>query len=814
TSLVWILQGPVSAPAAGLAALMLLVAASDALAVRVRVRSAQHAMQWSDAAVLVGLALLPVPWVVVATAAGMLISKLVRRVRPLQTGFGACKEALLAAVGGLVLLGLDAADAPAVAALAVAYAAMTVVDELVSVPVIAFATRTSVVERYRHHADVRLLVAAGRFAVAAGVVLAWRLQPQLLPAALVVVLAAYVWHERWVRTREERRSWQRLAAATKEFTGVQLDRVLHTAVVQAAALFSADEAELQLWGEYPHRLVRGRDEVSFDGIPAGLPADPPPAAVVATPLAGHAGQPDIGVLRLRFREQVNLSQREQAMLHTYTAALDTAVRTASAYRRLDTAVAEQTHAAAHDPLTGLVNRRELDRALQSAGQAPTRLALLLLDLRHFKEVNDTFGHLAGDRVLAEVADRLRAAAPDALVARFGGDEFAILLPAPGHDDTPIRARAQQAVAALAEPVEVDGLPVVIEANAGLAILEPGPPAAAGQGPAGLDPAAEVMRRADVAMYRAKRTHQSLALYTTMHDPADRSRLELSGQLPAAVDRREFLLHFQPIVDLATGKVTAAEALARWRHPSRGQLEPRWFLDLLERSHLLPGFTAAVLDDALAAAKIWQAAGHPLCVNVNISPRSLLDEDLPRQVLDALDQHGLPPERLCLELTETLALSQHTVVDQVLTRLHDIGIQLALDDFGTGFSSLAVLSRTPVHQLKIDRSFVQTLTDHASHSSDRHTDPAANARAVIRSIADLGRSLQLAVTAEGVESHQQRQQLWHLGCHTGQGHMFSPPVPADGLLAALTRGVGQPGHLAPPLHPGADVVRLPATASHR
>jgi EAL domain-containing protein (putative c-di-GMP-specific phosphodiesterase class I) len=390
----------------------------------------------------------------------------------------------------------------------------------------------------------------------------------------------------------------------------------------------------------------------------------------------------------------------------------------------------------------------------------------------------------------------------------------------------VEARARRVLGSLAEPLEVDGLPIMVEANGGLALAldpqddppdPPGPPEEDAGRPAGpefrSDPQAwmtELMRRADVAMYQAKRTGQPLVCYTTARDPADRERLALAGQLPRAVSEREFVLHFQPIVDLASGEVIGAEALARWRHPTRGQLEPRWFLDLVERSAQLPAFTAAVLDDALSAATVWRAAGHDLSVSVNISARSLLDTNLPRQVLAALDRHGTRPDRLCLELTETLALSQLETVDQVLTRLHDIGVRLALDDFGTGFSSLAVLSRIPVHQLKIDRSFVQALRDLDLAGADPEADADAisQANAVVRSTVQLGRTLDLTVVAEGIEAESQRRLLWELGCAAGQGHLFARAEPSERLLAALTTGVGgRPGTAAAPITGDPTVVHL-------
>ena len=381
---------------------------------------------------------------------------------------------------------------------------------------------------------------------------------------------------------------------------VDLEAVLRAAVTSGAKLFSADEIEVEIWLDDRSRLVRGdASAISFDGDPAQAPSQP--SSVYAVALQGYRGQRDIGALRLRFRHKIKISDREQAMLQTYAAALDTAVRNAAAYGRLGEATAAHAHAAAHDPLTGLANRRELERCLTTlvnAVEGPP--ALLLIDVKHFKEVNDALGHLAGDQLLVAVAQRLTAAAgADDLVCRFGGDEFAVVLPAPGTSEE-IASRVRRLLDNLADPVEVEGVPLSIEVYAGLARLDP-----SDQRPDGT----ELMRRADVAMYQSKRTGQSPFYYDGVRDPRDRDRLELSGQLARAVSEGEFELFFQPIVDLATGAVVAAEALARWHHPTRGLLSPQHFLGLLERSSHLTAFTESILHEALAAADMWRAAGH-------------------------------------------------------------------------------------------------------------------------------------------------------------------------------------------------------------
>lgn len=823
-------------PLPWLVAYVALVALAIRLSVTVRIRSTSFTVAWTDAVILVGLALMPAPWVALATTVGAALGMATtHRLRPVQVAFASAKDTTTTFIAGLILIGVAGAAPPLSAGIigiyAVAFAALTVVDMALVNPVIALASRTRVFDRLRANWDIRIVTLVGRLVVAVATIAALRSQPLLLYLLPLVVLIAHLWHERWVRAREERQAWQDLAAATESFSGVELDAVLRAAVSRGAGLFSADEVEVEIWLDSGHRLVRGAEEITYDGDPDGAPPDT--TNIYAVALHGYQAGRDVGALRLRFHRRTKVSEREQAMLASFAAALDTAIRNAAAYGQLGEATAAHAHAAAHDPLTGLANRRELERhlteALATDSSLDCRIALLLLDLKHFKEVNDTLGHLTGDRVLVQIAHRLAGAVrPRDLVARFGGDEFAVLL---RHAYRPerVETRAAGVLAALADPLTVDGLPLVVEANAGLALaIDPrdesdddvdsdtevgddgSRPGRDGPG-FRRDPGtwmAELMRRADVAMYQAKRHRRPLASYSPLNDTGQRPRLELAGQLGEAVSQRQFVLRFQPIVDLVTGEVHSAEALARWRHPTRGQLEPRWFLDLIERSQHLQAFTEAVLDGALSAADMWRAAGHDLSVSVNISARSLLDSQLPRLVLDALGNHRTPPHRLCLELTESLAISQLDTVDQVLTQLHDIGVQLALDDFGTGYSSLAALSRIPVHQLKIDRSFVKVLRVFGTGDGPPGAADITQARAVVRSTVQLGRTLDLAVVAEGVENLAQRRLLCQLGCEFGQGNLFSRPSTADGLLDMLTRGVGdRSGALAEPIAGEGNVVSI-------
>nr|WP_030499468.1 bifunctional diguanylate cyclase/phosphodiesterase [Micromonospora purpureochromogenes] len=772
------------------ATLIFMITLGGVVKASIRIRSTTHSIAWVETAVVIGVAIAPASWVVASTVLGVALSSFILRLPAIKSAFGIGKNVLIA--GGTVAVA-SALDWPAaspsvsnlIGTLAIVYLVAALLDDLLAMPVIALASGTPVMRQFRTDLDLRVAGFAVRFLVAACTVLILRADPRLLLAVPALVLSLHLAYSTRIRTRTEQQAWQRLARATDALNVVDLDQVLTTAVTEASELFSADEIEIEL--REGGRTVRGNAAgIAYDGT-SPEPSDID-GRVMPVALEGHNRTDDLGVLRLRFAGPVELSEREQYTLRTFASALCTAVRNAQAYAELARIAQDHAYAATHDALTDLSNRRHLldeGSAQLTARHADGITALVLIDLNHFKEVNDTLGHGAGDQVLIQVAERLRGAArPDDLVARLGGDEFAVLLrglPAPAVASH----RAEALLNALHDPLDVDGMRISVEASGGIAVA----PATGGM--------PELLRRADVAMYQAKRAGQRLATYAPARDTADLSRLTLGGELPRAVADHEFTVNFQPIVDLASGEVIGAEALARWHHPTHGLIDPLRFLEAVERSGLLPAFAEAILDQALIAAGSWRDAGFDLPVSVNVSPRSLLDARFPGAVLARLRAHDLPPDRLVLELTETLTLSQLDVVDRVLSRLRDSGVRLALDDFGTGYSSLSLLSRIPVHELKIDRSFVTAM------------ETAPEAAAVIRSTLDLGRSLNLTVVAEGVESEPQRRALWELGCAAGQGHLFARPLPAAALLAGLQRGHGgRTGALAPALHDAGAVIRLP------
>ncbi|MEU4621208.1 bifunctional diguanylate cyclase/phosphodiesterase [Actinoplanes sp. NPDC023801] len=787
-----LLRPPAASPAPlTLAALCGLMIIAHRTRVYVRVKSNIDGNTWAEVPVLIGLTLIPAPWVVFSALVAIVVVRCLKWLGPQKTAFGIAKEALTTGSAAAVFLALGVrADLsqPAFPVLPImlALAAYILVDHLAFVPVVSVATGSSAWRIALHDWPSKVILHLGELVAVLLVigVLATGTNPLLLLVVPLVVVCMHLWQSRSVRTREERESWQRLAKATDELNAVDLTQVLHSATTRAAQIFSAAEAAIDLTA----RTVRATEsQVLADGP---IPADvAPPSDETTVDLIAHDGSVRVGVLRLRFGGKVRLTEVEQYKLRTFASAVCTAIRNAQAYAELARIAAENAHAATHDSLTGLANRRRLYDHAEQLFHPPARsglFALLLIDLNHFKEVNDTLGHAAGDHVLREVAGRLRdAAAPGDLVARLGGDEFAVLLtglPTPalaGH-------RAAGMLTALDAVIEVEGMRLTVEAAGGIAL-------AAGTG--GVE---ELMRRADIAMYQAKRAGEQTVVYAHARDTADLERLMLTGELRRAVAEHEFTVDFQPIVDLGTGEVVAAEALARWHHPEQGNLSPVRFLETVERSGQLPAFADAVLEQSLIARQSWREAGFDLPVAVNVSPRSLLDPTFPGAVLARLARHDVPADRLVLELTETLTVSQLDVVERTLAELRNAGVRLAIDDFGTGVSSLSVLSRIPVHQLKIDREFVAGV------------ETSTEAAAVVRTTVDLARNLHLTVVAEGVESEPQRRALWSLGCTAGQGHLFARPHSAARFLGILRRGCGgRPGALAVALHVEGSVVRLPA-----
>ena len=414
-----------------------------------------------------------------------------------------------------------------------------------------------------------------------------------------------------------------------------------------------------------------------------------------------------------------------------------------------------------DDLTGLGNRRHLIERLQAAIERGGELALLLIDLDGFKELNDTLGHHAGDEVLRQIGPRLGGAVREHdTLARLGGDEFALVL-APG-DEVAASTAGLRLRSALEQSFDVEDIVVHVDASVGIALF---PDHAAD--PIGL------LQRADVAMYEAKRMRTGHEVYLASRDRHSRERLALIGELRAAIDAGQLLLHYQPKADLPSGDVRGVEALVRWNHPERGLLTPGHFLPLVEQSGLTRALTAFVLDRALA--EIGALHAHPdLAVAVNLGPADLLDLGLPSEVARALERRSFPVERLTLEVSEDVIVADPERTLDVLGRLRSLGVSVALDDFGAGQSSLAHLKSLRLDELKIDRLFVLKMT---AGTTDL---------AIVRSTVDLAHRLGLRVVAEGASTREAWSLLSECGCDEAQGNLLARPMPAAELAGWLAR----------------------------
>ncbi|MBC9072661.1 EAL domain-containing protein [Thauera sp. CAU 1555] len=428
------------------------------------------------------------------------------------------------------------------------------------------------------------------------------------------------------------------------------------------------------------------------------------------------------------------------------------------------------HQAKYDALTGLPNRSlmgdRLEQAIHVAHRHGSALAVAVVDLDHFKLVNDNLGHTQGDVLLREAARRIAGALREGdTAARQGGDEFVVLLPdlIGEQDGYPVLRRVQQA---LAEPILIDGRGFYVTCSIGVSLY-----------PRDGDDAETLLRNADMAMYRAKEAgRDAISFFTAEMDRQMQDRLDIEQELRHALERGELHLVYQPQVDADSGRVCGAEALLRWRHPRLGQVAPLRFIPLAEELGLIGPIGEWVLREACAQAQRWRAQGlGELRIAVNVSARQFREPDLPGRVVAILAETGLPPRLLELELTESMLMGAVGRTEETLRRLKQIGVELALDDFGTGYSSFAYLRRFPIDTLKIDQSFVRDMED------------GSNAASIVAAIIAMAHSLHMRVIAEGVESVEQQRQLYEHGCDQMQGYLFGRPLPTDEFAELATAG---------------------------
>ena len=485
---------------------------------------------------------------------------------------------------------------------------------------------------------------------------------------------------------------------------------------------------------------------------------------------GEFDERDLELLTM-FASQVSIAI-ENAM---FFEELDAAKLRAEAYReklqesnkRLSRSNEDLQHLAVHDPLTGLPNRTlildRIEQGIFNARRNQNTMALIMIDLDHFKEVNDTLGHPVGDGLLISVGEGFQTVLrkPDTL-GRLGGDEFAVVLPQADRDAALIVAGKLQA--ALQKPVQVEHSSFSIGASMGIALYPDH----------GADPA-ELLKCADVAMYVAKRNSDECSVYDPVHDDYNPNRLELLRDLRTAIQRQEIGIAFQPKLDLNSGMITGVEVLARWSHPERGIIPPYDFIPVLEQTGLIKPFTLQILEKSVRYCKEYRDKGYELGVAVNLSMHNLRDENLPRQIAEILSRFHLGEHCLTLEITESAIMRDPECSLDILTKLDKMGVGLSVDDFGIGYSSLSYLKRLPVQQLKIDRSFVSDMIGDKDDAM------------IVRSTIDLAHNLGLNTVAEGVQTEATLKTLETMGCDLAQGYLISRPLSHDDFLSYLQAG---------------------------
>jgi diguanylate cyclase (GGDEF)-like protein len=531
----------------------------------------------------------------------------------------------------------------------------------------------------------------------------------------------------------------------------------------------------------PVRDAALRDELAAHGVHDALvaPLRRVDGEVIGMMLAGD-----------RLGEQRTFSSEDLKLFEALANHAGVSLENRHLIDRLRNEAADKEYQSLHDALTGLPNRLLFQRRVGEAihTNRSSKVAVLLLDLDRFKEVNDTLGHHNGDLLLQEVGDRLRRTlrAGDT-VARLGGDEFGVLLPDLAGGEAAVAA-ASGVRAALQRPFHVGELSLDVGASIGIALW-----------PDHGDDATLLYQRADVAMYAAKESQRGVEVYDPARDTYSLERLTLVGELRTAIDRGDLAVHYQPKADIVTGEIVGVEALVRWYHPRHGPIAPEEIIRIAEQTGIIRPLTLWVLGQALRQCRAWRREGRVFDVAVNLSFRNIVDAELPNDVRRLLDEVGLPPSALTFEMTESSIMIDPMRTIGLLNRLRQMGIGLAIDDFGTGYASFSHLRRLPVDEIKIDKSFV-------GHLSSDDSDAV-----IVKTIVDLGHNLGLRVVAEGVEDRASYDILAAHGCDVAQGYLLTPALPADELdhwLDARAQAMaGAKATAEPPSAELGDVVRL-------
>ena len=733
------------------------------VSITVRTGTQSHSLTLSEAPLLIGLFLLPVPLLVGARITGMVVAnQVLRRQEGYKTALNVTQtwtETLIAAGLTAVVTGLALGVH---VELLVAAAVVGLVVNIVGVAFMTVAVSSTaghlVLGPARRAVWTGLVPAITSALVGAAAVALWAVSPVLVlgPAMLSVVLT--VAYRSWLELVEANASHARLLTFTKAVAAAgDLDATIDTIVKETRTLLSPRHVAV--------RLPRSSDEpAAWVGVDAATAAEldlllehdgdagatVPPADEETLFVPLDTGWIAVSLERDSIRPH---DRRTVGMLATHATVVVQNIRSADSLR--DQAE-EARHRASHDALTGLPNRQSLLTAIVEADLRGHAFGVLLLDLNDFRKVNDALGHDAGDQVLTELTRRVAPIAEDVRVfARLGGDEFAAVVEG---DVSRCTLVAERLHLLIGRTTSVGGYDVATSASIGVALAPEH----------GSDPST-LLKHAELAMYAAKQRGCGTHVYGIESGGRALRDLKVSSGFRMALDRGEIDVVFQPIIDLDTGRVAAVEALTRWSHPELGVIRPDEFIVAAEQNGMVTDLTRHVLHASLQWQRLWAAAGIDLQVAVNISARSLVDDRLADMVSGALSRHRVPANRLTLELTESSVVSDPSITIATLRRLRTLGVRLAVDDFGTGYSSLAYLRELPVDEVKIDKSFVIPLVD------ELHTPP------LLSGIINLCREMGFELVGEGIENATVQRKLTDMGCSRGQGFHIARPMDGADLL---------------------------------
>jgi diguanylate cyclase (GGDEF)-like protein len=749
-----------------------LVALSELLRLPLWHRGERLSIGWGEAAVLVSCGLVPAPWLVMASFAGQVVAHAIVRKPLIKAAFNVADFTAATAIVAVIVPWAgsleELAKPPHLAWLVLAGLAFSLFTAVAVSAVVAASTGGSCRQALRSSNGIRLLTTLGNVVFAAAVVwLAWW-SPRSLIVLPPVIVALHIIYTGYQRVQQDRDAWRMLDAANGDLNRGDEEQVVRAALAWAERMFRTSGAILWLRDD-PSATPRPQvgpasgaavaDWVSWRrelGAATYAVRQPPTDLVSGARETLKVRGTVLGMLEIALPPDESLTERERHLFTAFADAVSSHLMTARLLTR-------RVHEATHDGLTGLANRTLLlqrcETALEQRADGEL-VALLLLDLDRFKQVNDTLGHAAGDTLLQQVAGRLSGQVRrEDLVARLGGDEFGVLLTGL-EASSDAETIADSLLGALRDPFLLEGLRVSVGGSIGVAVC-----------PVDADHVEGLLRNADLAMYEAKVRPGSTSRYRGERDRGSAERLVVLTELQSAVDHADLMLYYQPKLTLGTGRTVGYEALVRWQHPRRGLLWPTHIVPVVEQSPLVRDFTLRVLDMACAAAAELGAQDpiEPPTMAVNLSARNLMDARLIDDVMDTLERYAISPSRLILEITETVIVSELEIVEQVLTGLRSRGVQLSVDDFGTGFSSLSFLQRFAVNEIKVDRRFVQGIAADAGDA------------AIVRSTVHLASGLGVRVVAEGVEDVEQLRRLRDYGCDLGQGYLLGRPVPLQQLL---------------------------------